>query len=99
MSSEYIGSSNYLLAKLTLKFRFKYVINITNRQGEERQFIKTAFKKEFLNALYKGNFRVKLVDDYPPDNYENDVFYIKKDGKVVWCWEKELAPKDTDWLN
>lgn len=90
MSNEYVGDSNFSIAKLTLKFRFKYIVFITNKEGEEKQSIQKIYKKDFLKTLYYMNVKVKLVESCPPEDHKDNVFYIKKDGKTVWLWKNEL---------
>ena len=45
-------------------------------------------KEKFLASFGDSDsFRVKLVDRYP-ETMENDIFYIAKNGKIVWIREE-----------
>lgn len=85
-----MSNVNRVLAEQTLAKKFDFIMFIVNEYGEEKCQTRKETKKKFLASFGDSNsFRVKLVDRYPED-MENDVFYIAKNGKCVWIRE-ELA--------
>lgn len=45
-------------------------------------------RKEFLKALKGEKIFVKLVDKYP-ETIEDNILYIRKDGRTVWYKEND----------
>ena len=76
---------NLLLIKHTLKSSFNIVITIVNNRKEEREISFKKKRKDFMRENNSGNFRVILVDNYPPKDMETNVYYIKKNGRIVWA--------------
>lgn len=77
-----------VLAEQTLAKKFDFIMFIVNEFGEEKCQTKKETKKKFLASFGDSDsFRVKLVDRYP-EAMKNDIFYIAKNGKVVWIREE-----------
>lgn len=77
-----------VLAEQTLAKKFDFIMFIVNKFGEEKCQTKKETKKKFLASFGDSDsFRVKLVDRYP-ETMENDIFYIAKNGKIVWIREE-----------
>lgn len=77
-----------VLAEQTLAKKFDFIMFIVNEFGEEKCQTKKETKKKFLASFGDSDsFRVKLVDRYP-ETMENDIFYIAKNGKIVWIREE-----------
>lgn len=75
---------NLILIKHTLKSSFNVVVTLVNRYGEEREITFKKKYKDFVRENYSSVTRVILVDNYPPVQMEMNVYYIKRNGKIIW---------------
>lgn len=75
---------NTLLMENTLKSSFDVVVTLINRYGEEKEMHFKKKRKDFLRENHAGTRHVVLVDIYPPTPMEDGVYYIKRNGKIVW---------------
>lgn len=75
---------NTLLMENTLKSSFDVVVTLINRYGEEKEMHFKKKRKDFLRENYASTKHVVLVDNYPPTPMEDGVYYIKRNGKIVW---------------
>lgn len=75
---------NTLLMENTLKSSFDVVVTLINRYGEEKEMHFKKKRKDFLRENYADTKHVVLVDNYPPTPMEDGVYYIKRNGKIVW---------------
>lgn len=81
---------NRLLLNEILKRNFNYIITIIKANGEEKELIIKAKKKDFLKQLGDLKIRVVLIDRYPNrDNWEIGVFYLVRSGETLYYKEKE----------
>lgn len=80
--------TNKLILSETLRFFFNVVTYRVDKHGTETNNNLKMTKKKFLEALDTTNFRVKLVDKYP-EIMDNDVIYVRRDGRTVWIKEVE----------
>ena len=60
-----------------------------NKDGSESEISFKKKRKDFLRENYLGIFRVILVDYCPPEKMETNVYYIKKNGKIIWAKMRE----------
>lgn len=78
--------SNLILLQSTLSFMFTFIMYKVEDDGTESfKSLKTT-KKSFLQKLSGEKIRVKVVDDYP-EKFEDNVMYVRKNGKTVWYRE------------
>ena len=77
---------NRVILQETLRNRFNLVIFSVNKYGEEKYGNFKMTKKKFLETLGDGKIRARLVDEYPKE-IEDDIFYVRKDGRTVWIRE------------
>lgn len=75
---------NILLMENTLKSSFDVIVTLINHYGEEREMHFKKKRKDFLRENYAGTRHVILVDIYPPTPMKDGVYYIKRNGKIVW---------------
>ena len=81
---------NRLLLSEILKRNFNYIITIVKANGEEKQSIIRAKKKDFLKQLGDLKIRVVLVDNYPSrDEWEIGILYLARSGETVYYKERE----------
>ena len=72
--------TNKLILWGTLKSSFDFVTYHFDENGQEIC--------KFLEKLKDEKISVKLVDKYP-ESFENNILYVRKDGRTVWY--KEMA--------
>ena len=70
----------------TLKSSFNFVTYHFDENGQEICKSFKQHKKSFLRKLKEEKISVKLVDKYP-EPFENNILYIRKDGRTVWYKE------------
>ena len=87
---------NSVIIENTLKSSFHLVLCVVNRYGEEKETIYKKSRKKFLKELNLDGCSVKLIDGYPPQDMACNIFYVKKDGKMVWFKVKEGG--GADWV-
>lgn len=80
---------NALLLEHTLKSSFNVVVTLVNRLGEEHELNFKKKYKDFMRENYATTFHVVLVDNYPPSPMEMNVYYVKRNGKIVWVKMRE----------
>ena len=80
---------NKVLAEQALSSRFNLMMTTVNSYGEEKEKSIKMKKKEFLSQTANLDLKVKLVDDYPKGEMEENWLYISKTGKSAWLKERE----------
>ena len=80
--------TNKLILWGTLKSSFDFVTYHFDENGQEICKSFKQHKKSFLEKLKDEKISVKLVDKYP-ESFENNILYVRKDGRTVWY--KEMA--------
>ena len=78
--------TNKLLLQETLKMIFNFVTYKVNSDGIESYNSTKLWKKSFMEAMQNERVFVKLVDKYP-EIMEDNVMYVRKDGRTVWYKE------------
>jgi len=84
-----MSGTNRVLAEQALASRFNLMITTVNSLGEEREHSVKMKKKEFFKQTEGIELRVKLVEDYPAGEMEEDWLYIARSGKSAWLKERE----------
>lgn len=77
-------NTNLFLMENTLKSSFCIIATLVNANNEEREINFRKKFKDFIRENYAGTTRVVLVDKYPPTPMDMNVFYIKRNGKILW---------------
>lgn len=81
--------TNKVIAEQALSSRFNLMITSVNSLGEEKEYSVKMKKKEFFKQTEGLDLRVKLVEDYPTGEMEENWLYIAKSGKSAWLKERE----------
>lgn len=80
---------NEVLLQGTLKFMFTLITYGTDESGKECYSSIKVRKKPFVESFRTHNEKivVKLVDKYP-EVLEENIMYVKRNGKTVWYKKK-----------
>jgi hypothetical protein len=79
---------NRVILQQTLKMFINVVTFKVDKHGVETNNNVKMSKKKFMTILDNEEIRVKLVDKYP-EIMDNDIIYVRKDGRTVWIKEVE----------
>lgn len=77
---------NIVLLQGTLKFMFTFITYKVDAEGLETFGSLRLFKAPFIERIKGEKIRVKLVENYP-ERFEDNILYVKKDGKTAWYRE------------
>lgn len=78
--------SNLMLLQSTLNFVLTFIAYRVEEDGTETLKSLKLTKKSFMRKMSGEKIRVKVVDNYPV-NFEDNILYVRKNGKTVWYRE------------
>lgn len=80
--------TSLLIMEHTLSYFVTLIIYHVNTLGEEKMQTFKTTKKKLMAQLKDMEVNATLVDNFPT-KMEDDVFYVKRNGKTVWVREVE----------